>query len=96
MEATILDTSPKLALGFDPLIAAWVSRKNNAYADTGLKGERNTIHDFKQKQSQEYKIMFDMQTHTQQKSTSSFPTLRVKIKSVKWVKVSFKVIFKVS
>lgn len=37
MEATILETSPKLALGFCPLIAAWVSRKNNAYADTGLK-----------------------------------------------------------
>lgn len=37
MDATILDTSPKLAFGFCPLIAACVSRKNNAYADTGLK-----------------------------------------------------------
>ena len=37
MEATILLTSPKLALGFWPLMAAWVSRKNRAYADTGLR-----------------------------------------------------------
>lgn len=36
MDATILETSPKLAFGFCPLIAACVSRKNNAYADTGL------------------------------------------------------------
>jgi len=36
MAATILDISPKLALGFWHLIAAWVSRKNSAYAETGL------------------------------------------------------------
>lgn len=41
IDATILDTSPKLALGFDPLIAAWVSLKNNAYAETGLKTKEN-------------------------------------------------------
>lgn len=40
MEATIFDTSPKLAFGFCPLMAAWVSRKNRAYADTGLKKYR--------------------------------------------------------
>lgn len=38
MEATIFDTSPKVALGFWPLMAAWVSLKNNAYADTGFAG----------------------------------------------------------
>lgn len=37
MDATIFDTSPKLAFGFCPLMAAWVSRKKRAYADTGLK-----------------------------------------------------------
>lgn len=37
MDATIFETSPKDALGFCPLIAACVSRKNSAYADTGLK-----------------------------------------------------------
>lgn len=36
IEATILDTSPKDAFGFWPLMAAWVSRKNSAYAETGL------------------------------------------------------------
>jgi hypothetical protein len=40
MEATILETSPKLAFGFCPLMAAWVSRKNKAYAETGLKNEK--------------------------------------------------------
>ena len=43
MEATILETSPKLAFGFEPLMAAWVSRKNNAYADTGLKENKDKI-----------------------------------------------------
>lgn len=38
MEATIFETSPKVALGFCPLIAAWVSLKNRAYADTGFCG----------------------------------------------------------
>lgn len=38
MEATIFDTSPKEALGFWPLIAAWVSLKNRAYAETGFCG----------------------------------------------------------
>lgn len=38
MEATILETSPKDALGLDPLMAACVSRKNKAYAETGLLG----------------------------------------------------------
>lgn len=38
IDATILDTSPKVALGFWPLIAAWVSLKNRAYADTGFWG----------------------------------------------------------
>lgn len=38
MEATIFDTSPKEALGFWPLMAAWVSLKNNAYAETGFCG----------------------------------------------------------
>lgn len=38
MEATILDTSPNDALGFWPLIAAWVSLKNRAYAETGFCG----------------------------------------------------------
>lgn len=38
MEATIFDTSPKEALGFWPLMAAWVSLKNSAYADTGFCG----------------------------------------------------------
>lgn len=36
IEATILETSPNVALGFCPLMAACVSRKNRAYADTGL------------------------------------------------------------
>lgn len=38
MEATIFDTSPKEALGFWPLMAAWVSLKNSAYAETGFCG----------------------------------------------------------
>jgi len=38
MEATIFDTSPKEALGFWPLMAACVSLKNRAYADTGFCG----------------------------------------------------------
>lgn len=38
MEATIFDTSPNEALGFWPLIAAWVSLKNRAYAETGFCG----------------------------------------------------------
>ncbi len=38
MEATILDTSPKVALGFWPLMAACVSLKKSAYADTGFCG----------------------------------------------------------
>lgn len=38
MEATIFDTSPKEALGFWPLIAAWVSLKKSAYAETGFCG----------------------------------------------------------
>ncbi len=38
MEATIFDTSPKEALGFWPLMAAWVSLKNRAYAETGFCG----------------------------------------------------------
>lgn len=38
MDATIVDTSPNDALGFWPFIAACVSRKNNAYADTGFVG----------------------------------------------------------
>ena len=37
MEATILETSPKVAAGFELLMDAWVSRKNMAYAETGLK-----------------------------------------------------------
>lgn len=36
MDATILDTSLKEALGFWPLMAACVSLKNRAYADTGF------------------------------------------------------------
>lgn len=36
IDATIFDTSPNDAFGFCPFIAACVSRKNNAYADTGL------------------------------------------------------------
>lgn len=36
IEATILETSPNDAFGFCPFIAAWVSRKNKAYAETGL------------------------------------------------------------
>lgn len=38
MEATIFDTSPKDAFGFWPLMAAWVSRKKRAYAETGFCG----------------------------------------------------------
>lgn len=38
IDATIVDTSPNDAFGFCPLIAACVSRKNNAYADTGFVG----------------------------------------------------------
>lgn len=38
MDATIFDTSPKEALGFWPLIAAWVSLKKRAYAETGFCG----------------------------------------------------------
>lgn len=38
IDATIVDTSPNDAFGFCPFIAACVSRKNNAYADTGLVG----------------------------------------------------------
>ena len=38
MEATIVDTSPNVALGFWPLMAAWVSLKNRAYAETGFWG----------------------------------------------------------
>lgn len=38
MEATIFDTSPKVALGFWPLMAACVSLKNKAYAETGFCG----------------------------------------------------------
>lgn len=38
MEATIFDTSPNVALGFCPLMAACVSLKNSAYADTGFCG----------------------------------------------------------
>ena len=36
IDATIFETSPNEALGFCPLIDAWVSRKNKAYAETGL------------------------------------------------------------
>jgi hypothetical protein len=36
IDATIFETSPNDAFGFWPLIEAWVSRKNRAYADTGL------------------------------------------------------------
>lgn len=38
MEATIFDTSPKDALGFWPLMAACVSLKKRAYAETGFCG----------------------------------------------------------
>ena len=38
MDATIFDTSPNEALGFWPLMAAWVSLKNRAYAETGFCG----------------------------------------------------------
>lgn len=38
MDATIVDTSPNDAFGFEFFIAACVSRKNNAYADTGFCG----------------------------------------------------------
>lgn len=38
IEATIFDTSPKEALGLGPLMAAWVSLKNRAYAETGFCG----------------------------------------------------------
>lgn len=38
IEATIFDTSPKEALGFWPLMAACVSLKNRAYAETGFCG----------------------------------------------------------
>lgn len=38
MDATIFDTSPNEALGFWPLIAACVSLKNRAYAETGFCG----------------------------------------------------------
>lgn len=38
IDATILETSPKVAFGFCPLMAACVSRKNSAYADTGFCG----------------------------------------------------------
>lgn len=38
MEATIFETSPNVALGFCPLMAACVSLKNSAYADTGFCG----------------------------------------------------------
>jgi hypothetical protein len=45
IEATILDTSPKLAFGFWPLMAAWVSRKKRAYADTGLENtKKHALH----------------------------------------------------
>jgi hypothetical protein len=40
IEATILDTSPNEAFGFCPLMAAWVSRKKRAYAETGLQNKR--------------------------------------------------------
>ena len=43
MDATILDTSPKEAFGFDPLIVACVSRKNSAYADTGFCGSLGSL-----------------------------------------------------
>lgn len=36
IDATIFETSPNEALGFCPLIAACVSRKKRAYAETGL------------------------------------------------------------
>lgn len=38
IEATIFDTSPNEAFGFCPLMAACVSRKKSAYADTGFCG----------------------------------------------------------
>lgn len=43
MEATIFETSPKLAFGFCPLMAAWVSRKKRAYADTGFCGSFGSL-----------------------------------------------------
>lgn len=47
-DATIFETSPKLAFGFCPFMEAWVSRKKRAYADTGLK--RKNIHKLISKQ----------------------------------------------
>lgn len=44
IDATIFDTSPKLAFGFCPFIAACVSLKNSAYADTGLKRKRKSVY----------------------------------------------------
>ena len=38
IDATIFETSPNVALGFCPLMAACVSLKNKAYADTGFWG----------------------------------------------------------
>lgn len=38
MDATIFETSPNVALGFWPLMAACVSLKNRAYAETGFWG----------------------------------------------------------
>lgn len=43
IDATIVDTSPNDAFGFWPLIAACVSRKNKAYAETGFCGSLGSL-----------------------------------------------------